>query len=70
MSDWAKRPFPGKNLFIVGEAYHPIRGWIEGALKSAQNALREGWSVEFQEVIPKKKLKQDIDSFSDMYSFS
>ncbi|KAL9969976.1 hypothetical protein ACROYT_G022271 [Oculina patagonica] len=43
--DWAKRPFPGQDLFIVGEAYHPLRGWIEGALQSAQNALLEGWNI-------------------------
>ncbi|KAJ7385307.1 hypothetical protein OS493_016381 [Desmophyllum pertusum] len=42
--DWAKRPFPGRDLFMVGEAYHPLRGWIEGALLSAHNALREGWN--------------------------
>ena len=43
--DWARRPFPGQDLFIVGEAYHTVRGWIEGALLSAKNALREGWSI-------------------------
>lgn len=45
--DWAKRPFPGRDLFMVGEAYHPLRGWIEGALLSAHNALREGWNKWF-----------------------
>ncbi|XP_078373199.1 uncharacterized protein LOC144656829 isoform X2 [Oculina patagonica] len=43
--DWAKRPFPGQDLFIVGEAYHPLKGWIEGALLSAHNALQEGWNI-------------------------
>ena len=46
VDDWAKRPFPGQDLFMVGEAYHPLKGWIEGALLSAQNALREGWNIE------------------------
>lgn len=31
---------------MVGEAYHPLRGWIEGALISACNVLREGWGLE------------------------
>ena len=46
VKNWAKRPFAEKDLFIVGEAYQPIKGWIEGALQSAQNALSEGWGIE------------------------
>ncbi|PFX21355.1 hypothetical protein AWC38_SpisGene14163 [Stylophora pistillata] len=44
--DWAKRPFSGQELFLVGEAYHPLRGWIEGARRTARNALREGWGLD------------------------
>lgn len=43
--EWAKRPFQGQDVFVVGEAYHPLKGWIEGALQSAENTLREGWGI-------------------------
>ena len=46
VSDWAKRPFPKQDLFIVGEAYSLMRGWCEGALQSAENALQEGWKID------------------------
>ena len=42
---WAKRPFPGEDVFIVGEAYSVLTGWNEGALQSAYNALKEGWEI-------------------------
>jgi len=42
---WAKRPFPGEDVFIVGEAYAGIVEWNEGALQSAYNALKEGWEI-------------------------
>ena len=60
VSDWAKRPFKGQDLFIVGEGYQLLKGWIEGALQSAQNALSEGWGVvknaDFKKI---KNMKQD-----------
>lgn len=42
---WAKRPFPGEDVFLVGEAYSPITGWNEGALQSTYNTLKEGWEI-------------------------
>jgi len=42
---WAKRPFPGEEVYIVGEAYSTIVEWNEGALESAYNALKEGWEI-------------------------
>ena len=42
---WAKRPFPGEEVFLVGEAYSSIVRWNEGALESAYNALKEGWEI-------------------------
>jgi len=42
---WAKRPFPGEDVFIVGEAYSVFTEWNEGALQSAYNALKEGWEI-------------------------
>ena len=68
VSDWAKRPFTGQDLFIVGEAYQPLRGWIEGALLSAQNTLREGWGIEDnadlkqrRELNKKEAIKDNLD---------
>ena len=45
VTDWAKRPFPDKPIFVVGSAYHPYRGYSEGAIMSANNALNEGWQI-------------------------
>lgn len=42
---WAKRPFLGEDVFIVGEAYSVFAGWNEGAFQSAYNALKEGWKI-------------------------
>lgn len=46
VSNWAKRPFPGQEIFLVGDAYNTFRGWTEGAILSANNALFEGWRVQ------------------------
>jgi len=46
VSDWAKRPLPGQEIFIIGDAYNPYRGWTEGAIFSANNALLEGWAIQ------------------------
>lgn len=45
IAKWAKRPCPGKEIYIVGEAYSKIPGWNEGALLSAYAALKEGWDI-------------------------
>ena len=45
VEEWAKRPFKGEELFMVGSAYHPYRAYSEGALMSANNALLEGWGI-------------------------
>lgn len=44
--EWAKRPLPGKDIFLVGEAFGPERAWCQGAIVSAQHALREGWAID------------------------
>lgn len=36
-----KRPMQGQNLYICGEAYSEDQGWVEGALRSVELALRE-----------------------------
>ena len=43
---WAKRPFRGEDVFVVGSAVHRLRGWSEGAIGSADNALLEGWGIK------------------------
>ena len=45
VEEWAKRPFEGEELYMVGSAYHPYRAYSEGALVSANNALLEGWGI-------------------------
>ena len=45
VEEWAKRPFDGEELYMVGSAYHPYRAYSEGALVSANNALLEGWGI-------------------------
>ncbi|XP_073252128.1 amine oxidase [flavin-containing] B-like [Porites lutea] len=44
--EWAKRPFPGEEIYIVGEAFAVSVGWNEGALQTAYKALKEGWGIE------------------------
>ena len=72
VSEWAKRPFAELDLFMVGEAYHPMRGWIEGALQSAQEALREGWDVENNDLKQKRDLsrEQTVRNNLDLILFS
>lgn len=45
VSNWAKRPLPGRDIFVIGDAYSFLRGWTEGAILSANNALFEGWGI-------------------------
>ena len=45
VAHWAKRPLAGQQIYVVGSAYHPYRGYAEGAVISANNALKEGWQI-------------------------
>ena len=64
VSDWAKRPFPEQEIFIVGDAYNPLRGWTEGAILSVNNALLEGWQVQEKSSLGRKK--RAAVSFSEL----
>ena len=65
--DWAKRPFPQHDVFIVGEAYNLIRGWVEGALQSAQNALEEGWNMKISDMqLQRVDRKRVLENFYDL----
>ncbi|KAL9968631.1 hypothetical protein ACROYT_G020746 [Oculina patagonica] len=66
VSDWAKRPFPGQDVFIVGEAYNLLKGWVEGALRSAQNALQEGWQLKLDDSLHRQKLKPNKENYFDL----
>lgn len=50
VSNWAKRPLPGLDIFFIGDAYNRLRGWTEGAILSANNALLEGWKIREEEL--------------------
>ncbi|KAJ7337285.1 hypothetical protein OS493_010142 [Desmophyllum pertusum] len=41
LEKWAKRPFPGEEIYVVDEAYSVIDVWNEGYY-----ALKEGWGIE------------------------
>ena len=45
LEEWAKRPFPGEEVYMVGEAYSVVDAWNEGALLTAYKALKEGWGI-------------------------
>lgn len=61
ISNWAKRPFPGENIFVIGEAFHPFRGWCEGSIVSSQNALKEGWGIQFPTTMSRMgEVKEDL----------
>ena len=54
VSNWAKRPFPQQDVFVIGDAYNPYRGWTQGAIMSADNALLEGWQIQDKSSSQKK----------------
>ena len=45
VTQWAKRPIAGEEIYVIGSAYHPYRGYSEGAIMSANNALNDGWKI-------------------------
>ena len=45
IEEWAKRPLPGEEIYMVGEAFSLIDSWNEGSLRSAYIALKEGWGI-------------------------
>ena len=69
LGDWAKRPFAGQDLFIVGEAYQPLRGWIEGALQSAHNALHEGWGIENNAALKQRRELKQKEAIKDNFDW-
>ena len=41
VTQWAKRPIAGEEIYVIGSAYHPYRGYSEGAIMSANSALND-----------------------------
>lgn len=42
-----RRPWNRQKIFIVGEAFSNLTGWIEGALQTTQNMLQEHYKIPF-----------------------
>ena len=45
VTQWAKRPIAGEEIYVIGSAYHPYRGYSEGAIMSANSALNDKWKI-------------------------
>jgi len=41
-----RRPLPGENVYVAGEAYSGNQGWVEGALTTTEKMLREYFHLE------------------------
>jgi len=46
--DWAKRPLPGSDVFLVGKAFYNFGGWLGDTIKSTNETLVEGWKTELK----------------------
>ena len=64
VTSWAKKPFTGERIYVVGSAYHPYRGYAEGAIMSANNALNEGWQIPIPK--PPHAIAQVPRKFADI----
>jgi monoamine oxidase len=40
-----RQPFVDEDIFIIGEAYSGVQGWVEGALTTAEKVLREHFGL-------------------------
>ena len=55
----ARRPIAREEIYVIGSAYHPYRGYSKGAIISANNALNDKWKIPIpsplqQPCVPKK----------------
>ncbi|XP_015780440.1 PREDICTED: uncharacterized protein LOC107358349 [Acropora digitifera] len=46
--DWAKRPLPGSDVFLIGKAFYNFGGWLEDTIRSTNETLVEGWKTELK----------------------
>ena len=47
-----RQPYPKHNIFICGEAYSDLQGWVEGALNSAEMVLKEHFDLPHPTWVP------------------
>jgi monoamine oxidase len=47
-----KQPFDGYPLYIVGDAYSGVQGWVEGALTTAEIVLQRQFGLQRPEWLP------------------
>ena len=45
VTQWARRPIAREEIYVIGSAYHPYRGYSKGAIMSANNALNDKWKI-------------------------
>ena len=43
---WARRPLTGQDVFLVNRAYYDFGGYLEYTIRSAFEAVQEGWNSE------------------------
>ena len=46
IQQWARRPLAGQDVFLVNRAYYNFGGYLEYTIRSALEALKEGWNSE------------------------
>jgi len=61
LSQKIRRPYPGYSVFICGEAYSDLQGWIEGAFLSAEQLLEKEFGLSRPEWLPEDKKLLGID---------
>lgn len=42
-----RRPWKDEKIFIVGEAFSNLTGWVEGALQTADHMLHDEYGLEY-----------------------
>lgn len=47
-----RQPIPGQPVFICGESYSTMQGWIEGALMSAEGMLQDRFGMAWPSWLP------------------
>ncbi|HJW30725.1 MAG TPA: FAD-dependent oxidoreductase, partial [Saprospiraceae bacterium] len=50
---YMRRPMPAENVYICGEAYSALQGWVEGALCVAERMLQEHFDLDWPEWLDK-----------------
>lgn len=51
--EYMRKPMPTENIFICGEAYSALQGWVEGALCVAEKMLQDHFELAWPEWLDK-----------------